>query len=311
MRAFVTGATGFVGRALVRRLQAEGDSVRALTRGEGGAIDGVELLHGDLLDLEEPERLLASIDTVIHLAGLADGGHDSNDYDRINHRATAALAAAAKDAGVRRFVYLSTVKVHGETSGVSPIRETDALSPDGAYASSKAAAEDAVRNTLDSGATDWVVIRSPLVYGAGAAANFQKLVRVVEAGVPLPFATVENARSLIYVENLVDAIRLVASAPGASRETFLVSDGVDLSTPELVRRIADGLGRPPRLLPAPVSAIRALMVLAGRRGWSDRLTRSLAVDIGKIHALGWTPPFTQTDAMRLTLEASARGDAEA
>lgn len=248
---------------------------------------------------------LSGVDTVIHLAARV---HVMNDtladpltaYRKVNVQGTEALARAAAKAGAKRFVFLSSVKVHGEEAP-RKYTEDDALNPQDPYGVSKLEAERMLARISRETGLEVVVLRPPLVYGPGVKANFLRLIQGVAAGYPLPLASVENARSLVYLGNLVDAISLCAVSPSAAGKTFLVSDGEDVSTPELIRRMAAALGRPARLLPVPPGLMRLAGKITGKSAAVDRLLGSLAVDSGKLRReLGWVPPFTMEQGLRET-----------
>jgi nucleoside-diphosphate-sugar epimerase len=298
MRVLVTGATGFVGRTLCDHLAHHGHEVRRAVRAARGtsAPDAVAtVVVGDVGPSTDWSAALAGVDAVVHLAArvhmLEDTAADAlAEYRRINVEGTRSLAAAARRAGVRRLLFLSSAKVHGERS-VRPFTEMDAPRPEDAYAVSKLEAEEALKQTLAGGQTQWTILRPPLVYGPAVGANFLRLVRAVARGVPLPLAAIDNRRSLVYVGNLVHAIRTCLEQEGAGGRTWLVSDAEDLSTPELVRRLARALGSPARLVPAPVWALRLAGALSGKTAAVNRLVDSLQVDPAAIRiALRWAPP---------------------
>ena len=282
-RVLVTGANGFVGRAVCAEFVKRGIAVQAGVRDRAAAVvAGAEpYLIGDLA--QKVKHDLRGIDAVVHLAGIAHelrGQNAEAVYRAVNCDATERLAREAASAGVRRFIFVSSIKVNGESTPIDrPFRESDTPAPQDRYARSKWAAEQALARVSAETDLEVVVVRPPLVYGPGVRANFRRLIRLVDLGLPLPFASIENKRSIVYVGNLADALALCASAPEAKGKTFLVSDGEDVSTPDLVRRIAAALGRglrlfafPPRLLPA-------------------KLVESLVVDCGAIRAaIGWRPP---------------------
>lgn len=302
MRAFVTGAGGFVGRPLCDRLRRDGWEVVSLRRAapEGGAEPGT--IYRDLDSPEPWDETLRGIDVVFHLAAHVHqmDGAEPAVFFRVNAGATARLAAAGLRAGVKRFVFLSSVKVHGESSGDSPFRETDSLHPLDAYGKSKLAGElELLRLGVEG--LSFVIVRSPLVYGPGVRANFLSLMKIVDRGLPLPLASIRNQRSLIYIGNLVDALVTLASSPAAGGETFLVSDGQDLSTPELVRHLAAALSRPARLLPVAPLLLRVAASLLGKTATVERLTGSLAIDTSALREkTGWRPPFTVDEGLRST-----------
>jgi nucleoside-diphosphate-sugar epimerase len=281
-RVLVTGASGFLGRALCPALRRAGRTVVAAGRRE----------TGDIGPATDWRPLLDGAEAVIHLAArvhvMRDDGAGAEAFDRINHQATARLAAQAAEAGIRRFVFMSSVKVHGDGSD-HPLSGSAAPSPADDYGRSKLAAETALAR--HAGAMEIVVLRPPLVYGPGVKGNFLTLLQAVDRGWPLPLAAVGNRRSLIYLGNLVDAtVAALAAPPGV----YLPSDGEDVSTPTLIRRIAAALGKPARLFPMPAALLRALAAAAGKPGAYERLAGSLTVD-GTLS--GWQPPFSMAEGL--------------
>jgi len=296
MRILVTGASGFVGAVLCRELVARGHAVRAAVRREGTPTAAPPQLGQvripDIAAEFDRRALLDGVDVVVHLAAIAHRSAGSEaELRRVNVDGTVRLAQAA--AGfVRRFVFLSSVKVHGEDSGGGAYREADAQRPEDSYGRTKLEAERALTGIAARGGMELVLIRPPLVYGPGVKANFLRLLGWVDSGLPLPFASVRNRRSLIYLGNLVDAIARCVEHP-AARGPFLVSDEETVSTPNLVSRIARALGRPARLIPTPPALLRAAGTIAGRRGEIRRLIGNLVVDPSRAHrALDWRPPCT-------------------
>jgi len=282
----VTGATGFVGRALCPALAAAGWTVRAAGRAE----------TGDIGPDTDWSVLVAGVDAVVHLAARVHvmretAADPAADFDRVNCGATTRLAHAATDAGVRRFVFLSTVKVHGESSEHA-LTAADPARPADDYARSKWAAEQALVDVADRMAT--VTLRPPLVYGPGVGGNFRTLMNIVARGLPLPLAGIANRRSLIALDNLVAAIIWSLEAPPGA---YLPCDGEDLSTPALIRRLAAAMDRPARLFAAPACALRLAARLAGRAGAYGRLAGSLTVD-GALP--GWRPPVRVDEALAAT-----------
>jgi len=282
----VTGATGFVGRALCPALTAAGWRVRAAGRAE----------TGDIGAGTDWAALVAGVDSVVHLAARVHvmretAADPAAEFDRVNRDGTAGLARAAVAAGVRRFVFLSTVKVHGEVSG-HPLSAVDPARPADAYARSKWAAERALSDVAATMQT--VVLRPPLVYGPGVGGNFRSLMDAVACGLPLPLAAIDNRRSLIALDNLVAAIIHALEAPPGA---YLPSDREDLSTSALIRRLAAAMDRPARLFAAPPGALHLTARLLGRAEALERLAGSLTVD-GRIP--GWQPCVTVDTAFAAT-----------
>lgn len=247
---------------------------------------------GDLGASPDWSEALEGAGAVVHLAARvhvmkAAGPADHALFRRINVEATVRLATAAAQARVRRMVFVSTAKADAEAAD--------------AYSRSKAEAERALQEESRRLGLECVIVRPPLVYGPRVRANFLRLLRLVDAGVPLPLASVANRRSLVFVGNLADALRVCIDHPGAAGQTFAVSDGEDISTPELVRRIARALGRRPRLLPFPVTLLRLAARLGGQEQAIDRLTRDLVVDSSKIRTdLDWAPPYGMEQGLAQT-----------
>lgn len=312
----VTGATGFVGRAMVAQLQADGISVVAAVRHPGsGSAQGVrEVVISDIGPATDWRPALAGVDAVIHLAARVHQMRETAPdpllaFRSVNALGTAALARAAAASGVSRFVFVSSIKVNGEeTAPGRPYTERDAPQPLDPYGVSKSEAETTLREIATTTGMPSVIVRPPLVYGPGVRANFLSMTRWVARGIPLPLGGVtENRRSLVALGNLVSLLRLTLEHPGAAGETFLVSDGDDVSTAELLRRTARALGRRALLIPVPTGALQAAAGVLGRREVAQRLCSSLQVDIGKARSvLGWRPPLTLDDGLRRAVEGLAR-----
>jgi len=296
MRILVTGASGFVGTALCRELLARGHTVRAAVRRlvPPSAVPSQlhQILVPDIAAEFDRGALVDGVGTVVHLAAIAHRSNlDDGELRRVNRDAAVRLAEAAAGS-VRRFIFLSSVKVHGEDSGSGTYAEDGALDPQDSYGRSKLEAERALTETAARSGIELVIVRPPLVYGPEVKANFLRLLGWIDSGLPLPFASVRNRRSLIYVGNLVDAIARLAEHP-AARGPFLVGDSESVSTPELVSRIARVLGKPARLLPAPLALLRVAGIIAGRRDEIRRLTGNLAIDsLRARRLLDWRPPYT-------------------
>jgi nucleoside-diphosphate-sugar epimerase len=303
MNVLVTGANGLVGRALCAQLAQGGHAairtVRSFTsRGEWAVGD----LHGNTDWLA---ALGTGTDAVVHSAARVHVMDDMSpdplaEFRRVNVDGTLNLARQAAAAGVRRFVFISSVKVNGEaTLAGKPLTEQDAAAPQDAYGISKMEAEQGLRQIALNTGMEVVIIRPPLVYGPGVKANFAALMRAVQRGYPLPLGAVHNQRSLVALGNLVDFIITCATHPLAANQTFLVSDGHDLSTAELVRGMAQAAGVRARLLPVPVPLLRAAAAVLGKAGAVDRLCGNLQVDIAKArNFLGWLPPVSVEQGLR-------------
>jgi len=311
MKILVTGASGFVGRALVAQLErVESLSVRAAVRrvptdGPHGA-DTVQV--GDLGAATDWRAALRDCDVVVHAAARVHAMQETASdplalYRAVNLDGTLALAQQAADAGARRFVFLSTIKVNGEaTQPGRPFRWDDVPAPRDPYGISKAEAEDALRTFAVRSGLEVVIIRPVLVYGPGVKANFRTMLRWVQRGVPLPLARAANRRSLVALENLTDLIRCSVTHPAAADRTFLVSDGEDLSTADLLRRSARAMGRSARLVSLPTSVLHTAARLVGRGALADRLLGTLQVDIADTRRrLGWAPVISVDEALRRTV----------
>ncbi|HVQ60686.1 MAG TPA: SDR family oxidoreductase [Burkholderiales bacterium] len=315
MRVLVTGASGFVGTALCRELLARGHTVRAAVRSvtaPAGSPETHRVLIPDLAGNFDRRALLEGIDTVVHLAAIAHRSAQESEIRRVNVEATVRLAEAAGGL-VSRFVFMSSIKVHGEDSGDGAYAETDPTRPEDAYGRSKLEAEQLLTTLAARSGMQLALIRPPLVYGPGVKANFLRLLRWVDSGLPLPFASVHNRRSLIYLDNLVDAVVCCAEHPGASGP-FLVSDDDPVSTAELASRIARALARPARLVRVPAALLRLAGTMAGRGDEIRRLTGNLVLDASRARrVLNWRPRRSVDEGLADTIRwfKSPRGRAAA
>lgn len=295
MSVLVTGANGFIGSALCVALQAVGIRVRrALREAPPGVPDAFPI--GEIGPGTDWSAALAGMPCVVHLAArthvLRETAADPlAEYRRVNVEGTRRLAQQAARAGVRRLVFVSSIKVNGEAAS-RPITEDDPPHPEDAYGISKWEAEQALHRVSAETGLEVVILRPPLVYGPGVKGNFRRLLDVVARGWPLPLASIRNRRSLIYVGNLADAIVAAIAAPQAAGKTWLASDGEDVSTPDLVREIGRALGKDAWLFPCPVGLLKAAAALAGKGPEAARLVASLQLDCSRIRgALGWRPQF--------------------
>jgi len=302
MRFWVTGATGFVGRALVKQLSDEGVKVLPVSR-SASKVEG--------LPARTPEAMMTGLkadDVIVYAAGLAhlpsqNGPTMRKAFWRANCEEPCKVAGQAARKGVRRFVFVSSVKVQGERTGEQVFTEQDTPEPQGAYAESKWAGEQGLRALAAETGMEVVIVRPPLVYGPGVKANFALMMRWLQTGVPLPLASIRNRRSLIFLDNLVAFLWLCCRHPAAAGETFLVSDGVDLSTPDLLRALAAAQGRKARLWPCPPGLLRFGARLLGRQAMVERLCDSLQVEDDKARwLLGWKPPVSVEEGLELTIK---------
>lgn len=292
----VTGASGFIGRALCESLAASGRAPRMAVRQPlAGTSDTATV--GDIGPDTDWRSALKGVRCVVHLVArthvLRETAADPlSEYRRINVMGTERLAREAAAIGVRRMVFLSSVKVNGERTSTRPYTEDDMPRPEDAYGISKLEAEQVLARIAGETRLEIVVLRPPLVYGPGVKGNFLRLMDIVARGVPLPLGSVANQRSLIYVGNLVAAITHAIDAPQAAGRAYLVSDGEDVSTPALMQGIANALGVASRLFPCPPPLLQIAGMLSGRRAEISRLSGSLQVDSSRIRReLGWNPPF--------------------
>ena len=304
MKVLVTGANGFVGTALSARLAASGFEVVPAVRCKSGV--PLAVVVGNLDASTDWRSALSGCDAVAHLAARVHVMNDTAQnplalYRETNTEATLNLARQAAQAGVKRFVFISTIKVNGE-GRAEPYRENDLPAPEDAYAISKWEAEQGLWLIARETGMEVVILRPPLVYGPGVKANFLRLMQTVQKGWPLPLGAIRNRRSLLYLGNFVDAIRVCVEHPAAAGQTFLLDDGEAVSTPELIRAVGQAMGRPARLLAVPVGVLELAGGLIGKRAAVARLTGSLFVDSSLIRSrLGWTPPYTLHQGLAATV----------
>ena len=310
MNVLLTGATGFVGRAIAANLSA-GERFRICAAVRQDSVKFPQALRlvrvGEIDDSTQWDAALAGNDVVIHSAARAHIMKDSvadplAEYRRVNVSGSLNLARQAIDAGVKRFIFISSIKVNGEgTLPGNPYTADDSPQPQDPYGVSKSEAEQELRNLTRNSGMELVIIRPTLVYGPGVKANFFSMMSWLRRGIPLPFSLTRNKRSFVAVDNLVDLIVTCIEAPAAANQTFLVSDGHDLSTNELLKAMGTALGRPVRLFPFPVWLLSLCARMIGKPGIAHRLFGSLQVDISKTRAvLGWSPPVSVDAALKKT-----------
>jgi len=311
VRVLVTGANGFVGHALCVALAASDHFVPVpAARLDGQSVAGIPAVPVGSIDAgTDWSHALAGCEAVVHLAArvhvmLEHHSDPLSAFRDVNTQGTLALAQQAVQAGIKRFIYISTIKVSGEgREAEKPYREDDQPAPSDAYALSKWEAEQGLRRLALGSGMGWIVIRPPLVYGPGVKGNFATLMTWLQRGIPLPLASVScNRRSMIAVDNLVDLIALCLVHPGAADQLFLAADGDDVSTEVLLRSLAEAMGTRARLFPVPVSWLRYIGRCIGMGPAVDRLCQSLTVDISKAcFVLGWRPPLTLRQGLARTV----------
>lgn len=304
-RVLVTGATGFIGTTLCGNLTESGYVVRAALRRDRPLPLGTaeKIVVGEIDESTDWSAAVDGVDSVVHLAARVHVMHDSASnarlYEQTNALGTQQLVSAAARAGVRRFIYLSTIKVNGEERPIGAYRADDTPNPQDAYGKSKWDGEQAL--LAAAGSMEAAIVRPPLVYGPGVRANFLRLLSWVDKEYPLPLDAVDNRRSLVSVWNLCDLLAHLLQCPLPHNQAWLVSDGEDLSTPALIRRIAAAMGRRSRLWPVPVPLLQVAGALTGKSAEISRLRGSLVVDIAPTRErLAWSPPMTVDEALRRT-----------
>lgn len=308
MRILVTGASGFVGKALCALLlQREFDIIGVVRRLPLNPLPGLD--YRILADLNRDtiwSEILDGVDVIVHCAARTHviAETDPNPlmaYREINVDATVRLAEQASNSSAKRFIYISSIKVNGESTSNQPFKPNDTPAPENPYGISKWEAEQALQNIAKNNSLDVVIIRPPLVYGPGVLANFRRLMQLIMSYFPLPFGAIHNSRSLVALDNLVDLIAICLKHPAAANETFLVSDGDDLSTTALVQRMSVALGKKKYLIPVPKFILQSIASMLGKADYAKRLVGSLQVDISKTRdLLGWSPPVSMDDALKNT-----------
>lgn len=310
MRILITGATGFVGQAVCAQAVHHGLAVRGALRKFVELPGSIEsIVVGEINGATNWTAALRDVDIVIHLAARVHVMHESaespiEEFRKVNMAGTERLARSAEACGVKRLVFVSSIKVCGEdTTGGGHYTEYGSPSPQDPYGVSKWEAEQVLHRVAAETELEIVIVRPPLVYGAGVKGNFAQMLKVLAKGIPLPLASVRNLRSLIYIGNFVDALLKCATHPAAAGQTYLVSDGEDVSTPDMLRQLAAAMGHQARLLPCPPVLLKLAGRLLGKSDQIERLLGSLQVDSGKIsRELGWQPPFPSQEGLKITAE---------
>lgn len=321
MRILLTGATGFIGRGLLKTMSTRGDlEPVAVVRDSGAGLSehAATVRVAEIGANTDWQRALDGIDVVIHCAARVHVMHEKSsdplaEFRKVNVIGTLHLARQAASAGVRRFIFISSIKVNGEGTEIGKPYLADCdPAPLDPYGVSKMEAEQVLRALASETGMELVIIRPVLVYGPGVKANFRSMMNWLSRGVPLPLGAILNKRSLVALDNLVDLILTCLNHPAAANQTFLVSDGEDLSTSELLQRMGTALGKPARLLPVPPMLLEAGASLLGKRAVAQRLCGSLQVDISKTReVLGWQPAVSVDEALRRTAEEFLQGSKSA
>lgn len=306
-KVLVTGASGFVGGAVTDRLMRERRFIPVVAGRSSTMLNGLcAVVPFDLLDTQS-SLMLDGIQVIIHAAARVHVMNETAsdalaEFRKANVDGTLRLARRAADAGVARFIFISTIKVNGESTAFGkPFKADDRPAPVDPYGVSKHEAEEALKELGRKTSMEVVIVRPPLVYGPGVKANFLSMLNWLNKGIPLPLGAIDNLRSLVAIDNLVDLIITCIDHPKAANQTFLVSDGDDLSTTLLLQRLAIALGKKARLVPLPEGVLKLLASIVGKQAIAQRICGSLQVDISKNHdLLGWTPPVNMEDALRQT-----------
>ncbi|MEW9047184.1 MAG: SDR family oxidoreductase [Stutzerimonas stutzeri] len=309
MQILLTGANGFVGKALLESFCREGHQVVAAARQPIASVEGARYLAiRDMNDTHAWRRAAHGIDAVVHTAArvpiMRGSGDDLALYRQVNVSGTLTVARAAAAAGVKRFVFISSIKVNGEgTPPGRPFRADDTPGPTDAYGESKLEAEQALTKLASATGMEVVIVRPPLIYGPGVKGNFSTLAKLVETGIPLPLGAVKNKRSLVGIDNLVSLVTRCIEHPAAANQVLLATDGEDLSTAELLRKLAVVRGRPCRLISVPTGLLHVGATLVGKKASAQRLLGSLQADITKTRELlDWDPPYTVDQGLRRCFE---------
>ena len=307
-KILVTGASGFIGQSLCKTLLKSGKSVRGVVRSLNSFSKNTNIEYvavGDIVYKKDWKNILADIDCIIHCAGRAHIMNETKSdslkfYRSVNVDVTKQLAEQAASAGVRRLVFLSSIGVLGmDTNNRKSFLYSDEINPTENYAISKYEAEQALHQISNKTAIETIIIRSPLVYGPSAPGNLARLIKLVRSNVPLPFGMVNNKRSMVGIDNLVDLLIRCIDHPDSAGKTFLISDGEDLSTPDLIKHMSSSMGRKVYLFPVPVFLLKFVSRIFGKQKEIDRLVGSLKIDSNYTQeTLKWTPPVNVSEGIR-------------
>jgi nucleoside-diphosphate-sugar epimerase len=304
-KIFLTGATGFVGNKVLERLaESQYDVICAVRRGVVFETS-VRTVIGEINSKTDWSISMGDAQTLIHTAARAhimkdEAADPLTEYWKVNVDGTLNLARQAAEAGIRRFIFISSIKVNGEGTRLNQPFNADASpAPEDSYGVSKCAAEEGLRKLAVETGMELVIIRPPLVYGPGVKGNFASMIKLVEKGLPLPLGAIHNKRSLVALDNLVDLIITCIDHPAAANQVFLAGDGVDLSTTELLQGVAKAMGKPSRLVPVPAGLLMFGATVLGKKAMAQRLLGSLQVDISKArNLLGWQPPLSVGEGLK-------------
>jgi len=307
-KILVTGALGFIGQSLCKTLSKSGKSVRGIVRSQNSFSKNPDIEYvsvGDIVHKKDWKNMLVDIDCIIHCAGRAHIMSETKSdtlkiYRSVNVDVTKRLAEQAAAAGVRRLIFLSSIGVLGlDTNNRKSFLQSDEINPIENYAISKYEAEQALLQISDKTAIETIIIRSPLVYGPSAPGNLARLIKLVSSNIPLPFSRINNKRSMVGIDNLVDLLIRCIDHPDSAGKTFLISDGEDLSTPDLINHIASSMGHKAYLFPVPMFLLKFVSRILGKQREIDRLVGSLKIDSNYTReTLNWMPPVSVTEGIR-------------
>ena len=309
----ITGINGFIGNRLSHALAAKGKLVTGFFRNPSPNLSSNKIEYVNIADIRDKnnwEYLLKGFDCLVHCAAKnheMSNHKNFEDFNSINAEATKDLAESAVKAGIKKFIFLSTIKVNGEITGdndqYTAFTNEDKPNPQDVYSSSKLSAEKLLWDISNKTNLEVSIIRLPLVYGFGVKGNLKRLIKLINFGIPLPFSLINNKRSLIGIDNLVDLLIKCIESPSAANKTFLTSDGKDLSTPDLIKLIASSMGRKAYLFPFPVSLLKFLGIIFRKRNEIDRLIGSLRIDDSYTKkTLNWSPPLSVEEGIRKMIQ---------